>query len=106
MLNIEEIRVACNGNKILITKHMAMRFQDRGIYIADIKNCIMTGEIIRQYEDDKPFPSCLLLGLDIGKKRLHVVVSLNEGFVHVITAYYPDPEIWDADFKTKKEEQK
>lgn len=106
MLKIDDIRIACGENKIFVTKHMAMRFQDRGIHFADVKNCIMTGDIIRQYEDDTPFPSCLLLGLDIGNRRLHVVVSLNEGYVHIITAYYPDPEIWNEDFKTKREEQK
>lgn len=37
---------------------------DRIICNSDsIIKVIMQGEIIKQYEDDKPFPSCLLLGM-------------------------------------------
>lgn len=50
---------------------------------------IMQGEIIKQYEDDKLFPCCLLLGLLINGKYLHVVVASDNINLHIIAAYYP-----------------
>ncbi|MDD6482165.1 MAG: DUF4258 domain-containing protein [Lachnospiraceae bacterium] len=76
---------------------------ERNITIEDVIKCITSGEIIKQYQNDKPFPSCLILGVSIKNKYMHVVVSMNESYIHLITAYYPDAEQWEADFKTRKE---
>ena len=72
----------------------------------DVIKCIETGEIIKQYEDDKPFPSCLILGMSINNKYLHVVVSMNDNYIHLITAYFPNLEQWETDFKTRRERRK
>ncbi|MCL1806365.1 MAG: DUF4258 domain-containing protein [Oscillospiraceae bacterium] len=45
-----------------VTKHARIRLAERGITVNDLQNAIRTGEIIKQYEDDTPFPSCLVLG--------------------------------------------
>lgn len=37
---------------------------------------------------------------------LHICASLNDGPIYVITAHIPDPEKWEADLKTRKEEAK
>ena len=68
----------------------------------DVIKCIETGEIIKQYEDDKPFPSCLILGISINNRYLHIVVSMDNNFIHLITAYYPNLEQWEPDYKTRK----
>ena len=59
-------------------------------------------EIIKQYEDDKPFSSCLILGMSIGNKFIHVVVSTDNDFIYLITAYIPNKEQWEDDLKTRK----
>jgi len=59
---------------------------------------------IEDYSDDYPYPSCLILGLTISQKSLHVVVGSNGQLAKVITAYYPDPDKWDHDLKTRKAE--
>lgn len=102
MLDIEVLRAASKLGKIVITEHARQRLVERRITSADIKTCILNGEIIKQYEDDKPFPSCLLLGISIENKGIHVVVSYDGEFVHIITAYYPDATIWSEDFKNRK----
>ena len=89
--------------QIAITKHANERLKERKITADDIVNCISTGEIIKQYEDDKPLPSCLILGKSCNGKPLHIVVSNDDNFIYLITAYYPDPSVWKADFKTRKE---
>jgi hypothetical protein len=65
--------------------------------------CIDTGEIIKQYEDDKPLPSCLMMGKNIDGKYMHIVISRDEEYMYLITAYYPDGTQWEADLKTRKE---
>ena len=100
-VKIEDLRRACLQRHVLMTKHVQIRCEERRISIFDIRNCIMHGKIIRQYEDDKPYPSFLLLGIDIGEKFLHVVASYNDGYAHIVTAYHPDSETWNEDF-TKK----
>jgi hypothetical protein len=88
--------------KIAITKHAKERLEERGIKVNDVISCIESGEIIEQYEDDRPLPSCLILGTSAEGKRMHVVVSNDTEFIYLITAYYPDPEQWENDFKTRK----
>lgn len=39
--------------KIAITKHAKERQEEHGIKVNDVTHCIHTGEIIKQYEDDK-----------------------------------------------------
>lgn len=85
-----------------MTAHVIKRCVEREIDSDSIMNVIMHGEIIKQYEDDKPFPSCLLLGMSINNKYLHVVVANDNINLHIITAYYPNPDEWEPDLKTRK----
>ena len=48
---------------------------ERDIKRADVKNCISNGEIIEQYPDDFPNPSCLVFGMTLTNKVLHVVAG-------------------------------
>ena len=102
MVDISVLRSLNSLDNIFVSEHARKRLVERGIAIGDVKNVIDNGEIIRQYEYDKPFPSCLVLGLAINGKMMHVVVSHDGESIYLITAYYPSTEIWEPDFKTKK----
>ena len=73
-LDILELRKLCTPQNIRITLHAAKRLEQRGIFLSDVIACIMNGEIIEQYPDDYPYPSCLILGSNLGNKFLHVVI--------------------------------
>jgi hypothetical protein len=61
-------------------------------------------EVIRAYPDDTPFASRLILGWR-GRRPLHVVAADDdEGQTIIITAYEPDPALWEPDFRRKKEQ--
>ena len=105
MYKIEDFRQINQIEHMLITQHSRRRFEERGIGIDDVCEAINTGEIIEQYEDDFPFPSCLIMGRT-SKTVVHVVASINEEFIYVITAYIPNPMKWESDWKTRKEESK
>jgi len=102
LLNISDLQNLCHDESIAITKHAKNRLVERTITVDDIKSAIQTGQIIKQYEDDKPFPSCLLLGTTVKNKYIHVVVSIDDGYLYLITAYYPDENEWESDLKTRK----
>ncbi|MCM1104791.1 MAG: DUF4258 domain-containing protein [Clostridium sp.] len=103
MITIEQLKALNALENIAITEHARVRLHERNIGIDDIVNGINTGEIIKQYEDDKPIPSCLILGSSVKSEYIHIVVSCDTDFIYLITAYFPDPEMWETDFKTRKE---
>ena len=65
-------------DKVLISDHAAMRCKQRGIKIKDIRNAVNNGEIIEQYPEDFPFPSCLILGKTYSNQWIHLVMSDGE----------------------------
>ena len=85
-----------------MTEHAKIRLSERGIKLKDIINCVENGEIIEQYETDKPLPSCLVFGLSVNNDYLHAVVSTDGNFIYLITAYYPDSQKWNSDYKTRR----
>lgn len=104
-LNIHDLQKICILENIEITMHAAKRLEQRGISIDDVICCIKTGEIIEQYPDDYPFPSCLILGASLQKLLIHVVVGSDLKTLWIVTAYYPDANKWDSAFKTRKENE-
>lgn len=103
MIDINNLRAYFNQEKVIITIHAQERLRQRGIKAKDIRNCIMTGEIIEQYPDDFPFPSCLIFGYTADGKILHVVASDEGTGSRIITAYFPDNIKFEDDLKTRRE---
>ena len=77
--------------------------QERDISRADVKNCILNGEIIEDYPNDFSYPSCLIFGYTIKEKVIHVVAGSDGEYVYIITAYFPNKEKFEDDLKTRKE---
>lgn len=103
MIEIERIREYYEQDLVFVTEHASERYRQRGINARDVRSAVKTGEIIEQYPDDFPFPSCLILGHDEKGNNLHVCMSDEGGASRIITAYYPDKDKWSKDFKIRKE---
>ena len=83
--------------------HAIERMFQRDIDEYQVETVIEEGEIIESYEEDKPYPSFLVLGRVEGI-ALHVVYAYDEqGDAIVITAYKPSPLKWENDLKTRKD---
>ena len=106
MYTIEDFRKINKLENIIISLHGQLRLIERNISVDDIMNAIDNGDIIEQYPDDFPFPSCLTLGLSVKNQYIHIVVSMNDTKIYLITAYVPDPAKWNPDLKTHKEAKK
>lgn len=76
---------------------------ERELQVADLSTAIESGEVIREYPDERPYPSALLLAF-IGAVPVHVVVArdTNDGTCYVVTAYVPDPALWTPDFRNRR----
>jgi Domain of unknown function (DUF4258) len=61
-MDINLIRSKIRDDKYELTLHAIRRRTERKISTRDIEDVILNGEIIEEYHDDKPFPSCLIAG--------------------------------------------
>ncbi len=102
MINIEELQKLCNDNKIIWSNHILNRMHQRGINRNDIIAAISNGEIIEQYENAYPYPACLLFGRTPTNTDLHIVCSICDNGMVLITVYYPDDR-FDETNKIRKE---
>ena len=98
MLDIQTLRTLCSDDTIVMTQHVVKRCQERGISYNTLIHAIHEGEIVEQYPNDYPYPSCLILA----DGPLHLVVGLGQGMLWIVTAYKPSPDKWEADWKTRK----
>lgn len=102
-MDIEQLKKLLNiSSNIKWAKHCLERMQERDISIADVKSCLQSGEIIEDYPDDFPYPSCLIFGHTEEKRILHIVVGLDNNSLFFITAYIPSTDKFEKDLKTRK----
>lgn len=90
-------------DRLIFRVHAVQRMFERNISRDDVRAMLATGEVIREYPDDTPYPSRLILGWR-GKRPLHVVAADNHAAQEtiIITVYQPDPDQWEPDFRSKK----
>lgn len=101
-MSIEELQNFCRLSKIKWSAHCLERMQERDISRMDVKNCIEKGEIIEDYPDDFPHPSCLIFGYTVNNKVIHVVAGTDGEYIYIITAYFPNTDKFENDLKTRK----
>ena len=84
------------------SNHAVAQMFRRGLSADAVESAVLNGEIIKDYPNDKPYPSCLMLYFT-RNRPIHVVVSSDTAteICYIITAYEPDPLSWDTDFKHK-----
>lgn len=101
-MKIEEIKELCKQSKIKWSTHGLERMQERDISRKDVKNCLENGEIIEDYPEDFPHPSCLVFGYSVNNTVIHVVVGNDGEYIYIITAYIPNTTKFENDLKTRK----
>ena len=100
---LKQIRKKLLKGEYIITRHAQRRSDARNISLEEIKHVISTGEIIENYPDDKPYPTCLIQGYVQQNKPLYALCALGE-IVHIITVHWLDPAKW-LDPKTRREKR-
>jgi Domain of unknown function (DUF4258) len=99
---LSEIQNQLRAGEFEFTRHAFKRVVERNISELEI---IQVGEnivIIEDYPDDKYSPSCLLLGLTILGRALHLQVSrMDSNILKIITIYEPNNDEW-IDYRTRR----
>jgi hypothetical protein len=104
-MNYDAIRQCLPGCRFTDHAKREMEAEALGpIATEEILAALDSGEIIEEYPDDVPYPSCLILGHTQSGRPLHVVCApvVEEGRLVIITTYQPDPMRWEPGFRRRK----
>jgi hypothetical protein len=95
-MNIKAIIDAIRGHRIRITDHADEEAEADHLSFDEIFFSVSQGEIIEEYPDDKPYPSCLIYGATFSDEPVHSVWAYNSNnqWAVLITVYRPDPQRW------------
>ena len=85
VMNIDKIIQAIQANIVLVSRHAREEAEEDSLSIDEICFSVSQGEIIEDYLDDRPYPSCLIYGtnrplqkLNFSAGRVRVSNSLGE----------------------------
>jgi len=94
-------------NKVLsddfeFSKHAADQSILRNIRVEEIRQALLSGEIIEDYPEDKYGPSCLIFGYTKANRPIHIHCSYpTRTILKIITVYEPNSVDW-IDFKIRR----
>ena len=102
-MDLAKLREAISNDDIQWERHVLERLISRNIARNEVLEILRLGECIEDYSKDFPYPSALFLGWN-QERPLHVVAALDQAVpeVHIITAYEPDLDHFEADFRTRR----
>ena len=72
-MNIENIRDAVRNGRIVFTDHEEGEALEDHITDSELKASVLSGEIIEEYPDDRPYPSCLIYRITPEGNPVHSV---------------------------------
>jgi len=95
-MQLDDIIQAILSNRVRITDHADEEAQADSLSFPEIYFSVLHGEIIEDYLNDKPFPSCLIYGEMFAGEPVHSVWAYNpaNNWAVLITVYRPDPQRW------------
>lgn len=95
-MDIEDIADAIRDSRIRVTDHADREAEEDSLSYADIFASVFQGEVIEDYPDDRPYPSCLVYGNSSEHEPIHSVWAYNSETRRavLITVYRPDPDLW------------
>lgn len=100
---IDEIQTAIRCDKVNVTNHARKELEADEISLEHLYHAALNGEMIEDYPNDYPLPSCLTLGFDENDRPVHAVwaYSSSDELAVVVTAYVPDLASW-IDFRVRR----
>lgn len=100
---IELIRKSAKKRILFLSHAMRqMSHAERMISAYEVRHVIENGELIENYPKDARGHSCLILGFGDEGRAIHVVSSPKGNYLAIITAYLPDPNQWEDNFRKRK----
>jgi hypothetical protein len=100
---IDIVKRLAKSGKIAFKRHALIRMVERRIALDDVFSCLCNCELVENYPDDRPLPSCLVLGRCINKSIHAVVAAQASEMLWVITVYQPSAAKWHDDLRTRRD---
>jgi Domain of unknown function (DUF4258) len=102
MAIIDDIREKIASGQYEFSQHAVDQSIVRHIRVQDLREAMAVGEIIEDYPTDKYGPSCLVFGVALACRPLHIQCSYpSRPLVKIITLYELDPQRW-IDYKVRR----
>ena len=101
-MRIETIQELVKAGKVRWTIHAREKAEARGITEREVIIGIINGEIIEEYPNDYPYPSCLIWSNVLMEKIIHIVVGICDEYIRIITVYIPNETKFEANFKIRR----
>jgi len=99
---IEQIRAKIASGQFEFSKPAVDQSIIRQVSVGELREAIMSGEIIEDYPEDKYGPSCLILGFTRADRPMHIQCSYPaRSVIKIITLYEPDASLW-VDFRIRR----
>jgi hypothetical protein len=96
MILLDDVIDSIKKRRVRITDHADEEAHNDGLSFDEIYSSVLMGEIIEQYSEDEPYPSCLIYGKNMKDEPIHSVWAYNKETksAALITVYRPDPGRW------------
>ncbi len=91
--------------EILVSGHGYDEMASDDILVSDVLQSLNSATVAEEYPDYFKGPCVLALHHDRVNQPLHVLWGIprhSNGTAVIVTAYRPDPNRWDSDFKRRK----
>lgn len=98
------VRAAISRGAIQVSRHAVRELEADDLLLDEALETTLNGELIEDYSEALRGPCCLVGGRLQTQEWVHTVWGWNSegGIAVLITAYRPDPQKWEADFKTRR----
>lgn len=97
-------------SRLRLSRHCRKRVNQREIELEDVKIILQSGEIIQGHArgryGNNHDPVRVVMGRGRDGRVLHLVVALRGSVEVLVTAYKPDPRIWESDCRTLKKPER
>ncbi len=101
---LRRVQTLVLAGDVHVSEHGFSELRQDDILIEDAVIGIATAVAIEDYPARRRGPSVLTLQYDVHGRPIHVVWALPANQRRpavIVTAYRPDPELWDSDFKRR-----
>jgi hypothetical protein len=102
MTLLQDVQAKFLQDEFEFSKHAVDQSVLRDISVIEIREALACGEIIKDCPDDKYEPSCLIFGMTVSQRPLHIQCSYPiRPIIKSITVYEPNPTEW-IDYKERQ----
>jgi hypothetical protein len=102
---LRRVQTLVLGGDVRVSEHGYEELDKDDILTEDVVAGITTAVLVEDYPDRFRGPSILTLQHDVNGRPIHIVWAIpadERRPAVLVTAYRPDPSLWDSDFRRRK----